>query len=548
MHCFPHLNKSFRHARRFATCATVGLAVMMLSTEAAPADPISFKPVAPPPATFEYSSVSETVRQPFTIENSGSTPQTLQVVAPPVHQMGGLQCSAVTPDCTLGWHVRGHAVPPGQPYSLMLEAKTSAELVLQGVAKSPGTYRAEVSVQGSGFAPLSAVIVVKRPVINLGANALILGPGGIRYPAWPFQDLKPLTLTIANGSELPIQLAVLPEVQILRDDGTSTFSLDAGREKAFCPGPPLPRPISVGAMVACTVPLSSLSAAGRYRAVLELTQAGIAPVTASRDFTVRLAWFWAFSAVLAGAVFGASFAGWQNSGRRRALQSADALELRSSFTAIINDVSGAPAPAITPELVQEIIVRLDQMLTALASTSTADFASDIAGLGSRLPFVHRFATLEMAYFQAGTPGTATTAYNDAAAAIEKSPPPGDLPAKLDALATELKKAAAAGVRIGAARVAGADATSPNQFFFKWSTRSPERLLRMVRSIDTVILLVTILLVALIGVVTLWQSNATWGSLGDILVALFTGFAATAAGTLGLRELTNGYTLGRIAGK
>ncbi|MER9507185.1 hypothetical protein [Mesorhizobium sp. LSJC264A00] len=519
----------------------LGLAAVMLAATGvgASSQTVSVQSVYAASPSVEITSDRREVSAPFRIANTGTIALTVSVVAQPIASQKPIACGEGKPDCTLGWIVKGQRLSPGVPRDVSIPPFEVVDLTLEGVAGLLGTYTATLIVGPSTANPdvKSATYTVKltRKMVSLGSDAVQFGPGGTRTRGIG-GSLRPLTLSLVNKSETAVDITKPLQVLLSRDDGGGTYSLDEGVVTPSCSVGEGQLRLEPGEAVACSVALPDFLSApsGRYRADIRVEQPGIEAVTASREFTIRQQWLYAFVLLLASSIFGAWLAGWQNSGRRRALEAADALTLKASFLDIIKATGG---PLVGPKggvLVRTIVTEIDRMVVSLETQSDASFASQLDALAARLPLVGRFVELEKQLGQ----NPPQPAYDSAYAAVSQASPPADAGAKLDTLESAL---ANAGARM--APVPGLDGTS--QFFFRFRAKSPAWLRALVRSIDRAILLLAILLVSLTGMLTLWQPNSTWGDGGDILTAMLTGIAATATGSLGLLQLTSGYTLAKI---
>lgn len=519
----------------------LSLAALMLAATGEGASPqtVSVQSVFAASPSVEITSDRKEVSAPFKIANTGTIPLTVSVVAQPIASQKPIACGEGKPDCTLGWTVKGQTLSTGVPREVSIPPFEVVDLTLEGAAGLLGTYTATVVVGPSPsnpeVKPATYTVKLTRKMVNLGADAVQFGPGGTRTRGIG-GSLRPLTFTIANKSETAVDITKPLQVRLSRDDGGGTYSLDEGVVTPNCSVGEGKFRLEPGESTACSVALPDLWSAfpGRYRADIRVEQPGIEAVTASQEFTIRLPCLYAFVLLLVSSIGGAWLAGWQNSGRRRALEAADALTLKASFLDIIRATGGAALGPKSGGLVQTIITGIDRMVASLETKSDASFATELDALATRLPLVGRFVQLEKRLGQNPIPA----AYADAYAAVSQAVPPADAGAKLDALESELNNANA---RTAAAP--GSDGTG--QFFIRFRARSAAWLLALVRRIDRAILLLAILLVSLIGMVTLWQPNSTWGDVGDLLTAVLTGIAATATGSLGLIQLTSGYTLAKI---
>jgi hypothetical protein len=505
---------------------------------------ISVHPVFSGTPATQLTRSAETVTWGFTIANNSPTPVLLKIATRPFYHSGGEPCGASEPHCTLSWHLDGRPVEPEQPVEYTLAAYGSTQISLMGKAGPLGFYDGSVVVgpaaPGTTLMPVQYPVRINREAANLGTDGVVLGPGGTRT-AGVLGALAPIKLDITNGSGAVVQVPGV-SAQLLRDEGSGNFSHDAGTLETTCgPKPQWPQQLADKQTLNCTIDLLDFATPGRYRLDVSLSGPGIVKATAAREFNVRYHWLYAGLSVLLGASAGGWFAGWQNSGRRRVLQSADALALRYKYEALAAEVPPADPRFKSRRIIDEQVRNLADILERLRTTSAADHALQIDEMAARLPLLHRFATLEKSFVEAGQPADAQTAYDVAIAAVATTPLPSDLTNKLEQLASALAAARAAN-----ARLAGVASDAPAQFFFRINgTASPAQLRMLVKRIDTAMLWITIALVSIIGIMTLWQPNTNWGDLGDVLVALFAGFAVTSAGTAGLRELTSGYAIGKI---
>ena len=529
--------------QRFRRSLTVlGLAAAMFAATGgrASSQTVSVQSVYAATPSVEITSDRREVSAPFRIANTGTIALTVSVVAQPIASQKPIACGEGKPDCTLGWIVKGQKLSPGIPRDVPIPPLEVVDLTLEGVAGLLGTYTATLIVGPSIANPdvKSTTYTVKltRKAASLGADAVQFGPGGIRTRGIG-GSLLPLTLSLANRSETAVTITNPLKVQLSRDDGGGTYSHDEGAVTPECLPAKAELRLEPGEAVTCSITLPGfLSApAGRYRADIRVEQPGIEAITASREFTIRQPGLYAFLLLLASSISGAWLAGWQNSGRRRALEAADALTLKAGYLEIITKETGLPVGPRGGDLVRMIVADVDTMVMSLETKSDASFATQLEALAMRLPFIGRFVELEKRLPNAQP--KPQSAYDDAYAAVSQATPPAD--AKLlDAFEAGL---AAAGARVGP--VAGAGGAS--EIFFRFRAKSAERLVALIRRIDWAILLLAIVLVSLIGVVTLWQPNSTWGDGGDIVTAVLTGIAATATGSLGLLQLASGYTLAKI---
>ena len=158
-----------------------------------------------------------------------------------------------------------------------------------------------------------------------------------------------------------------------------------------------------------------------------------------------------------------------------------------------------------------------------------------------LPVIARLYSLER---QFGHPATDQTLYDQAKDVLSKEQPDlSECHSRLDSLETALRKAAAA-QRGQAAQDAG-DSVTP-LFFFSWARGVSSYALRQLLSrYDHLIAAVSILIAVQIGMVTLWASNPTWGSLSDWLVAFLSGTGITVGGTISLQQIAQNYQLGSL---
>lgn len=519
------------------------LVLLALAGSSAAAQSIAVLPLQSATPTTHLTRNSETVSYAFTVANNGAAATQIKVAVRPFYHSGGQPCGATSAECNLRWYLGEQPIEPGVPVDLSLEPYRHVQLSLWGKARPLGTYDGSFVVgPASGTTPAMVPHTVRltREAISLGASALDLGPGGTRTATLDGR-LAPLKLRLLNETSTAVQLPPLA-LQLLKADDAGVFVHDAGVPTAACsPMTTGNRPLQVDQGLDCTVDLSVQGAPGRYRLDVIVSGAGIAKATSSREFNVRAHWLYAVLCLLLGGVAGGWFAGWQNSGRRRALQAAQALALSGEYQALsiaIPPPDGGTFKSRT--IVNRIAKRLDDIVDALRTVSTADFATDLDDLSARLPLLHRFVELEKSFAALGAPAAAGPAHAAAETALATIPLLPDAGAKLDEFARQLAAARLPSPAKGLA------SNAPGEFFVKLRGQTAAALRALVARVDAILLYTTIVLVALVGVATLWRPDATWGSLGDVLVALFTGFAATSAGTAGLRELTSQYKLGKIA--
>lgn len=527
------------------------LAITILAATAIPASgqAIAIYPVQAGNAQTQIARSSGTISLGYTVANNGPVASRSRIVARPILQDGGEPCGVRESNCTLAWYLDGQLLSPDTPVEREIGAYGGVQIVLKGRAAPLGIY-------SGSFVVGPAVIDANRPAVvqtiqltrtlpDLGTDALVFGPGGIRTSS--LFKIDTLALFVQNKSDGAVEVPMVT-AQILRDDGSNSYSHDAGRPEVKCPPtdanasgaqtePSWPQTLADQQRLLCEIQPKWMGP-GRYRIEAVMAGEGIARASGSRDFTVRRHWLSAGLALFVGATGGGWFAGWQNSGRRRALQAADALKLIGKYKALLGGLSAGQKRS--REIGEKSLLKLGELTEALYDISDADEGAKLDVLSARLPLLIRLAELEQTFFDNGEPPTAKPACNAAADAVAADPLPADANEKLVAFSNSLKAAAEIGARL--ARLA---ATARNEFFIRLRGKSATALWRLVQRVDTILLWVTIAAVTAIGVVTLWQPNPTWGGLGDFLVALFTGFAATAAGTAGLRELTANYTLGKL---
>ena len=492
------------------------------------------------PAT-QVTRSSETVSYAIAIANDDRADASLQLMVRPFRHDRGEPCGSNEAHCTLSWKLNGAPVVPDKTMSFTITGLGNAELLLEGTARARGFYDSSFVVApaaaDSKMTPIRHGVRLVRDNASLGTDPISFGPGGVRTKS-PLGSIGDLYLLIANDSA---DVIARPRIrtQLLKDDGSSNYAIDAGSKEATCSSTTNPLSLAANERLDCPIALPSGLAPGRYRMDVSLYGPGIAFAEKSREFTVRQHWLYALIALLIGALGGGWFAGWQNSGRRRAIQLADSLDLEEGYEALAGAVPD-DGKHRSRNIIDKANADLDSIVDKLRDKGDADFAADLADLAARLPLLQRLAALEQIFIDEKEPAGAHAAYDAAALAIAAKPLHVEAEARLEAL-----RAALAARPPAESRTSDVSAASSGEFFFKLTGATAAAVRRLVRRVDRIILLVAILLVSAVGIVTLWQSNVTWGSLGDYLVALFTGFAATSAGTLGILQLTNGYVLGSI---
>jgi hypothetical protein len=529
--------------RVFFVGLTLSLAAPALAApagqEAAPK--ISIAPSFAGTPSTQIARSSETVSYAIAIANDDRADASLQLVVRPFRHDRGEPCGSNEAHCTLSWKLDGAPVVPDKAMPFKIAGLGNAELLLEGKARALGSYDSSFVVApaaaDSKMTPIRNSIRLIRDNVSLGTDPISFGPGGVRTKS-PLGSIPDLHLLIANGSADVIAPPAI-RTQLLKDDGSSNYAIDAGWQEAKCLSKTDPPSLAANERLDCLIALPSGLSPGRYRMDASLSGSGLALAEKSREFTVRQHWLYALVALLVGALGGGWFAGWQNSGRRRAIQLAHSLDLEEGYETLAGAVAN-DGKHDSRNIIDKANADLDSIADKLRDKGDADFAADLAELAARLPLLQRLAALEQIYIDAKKPAGAQAAYDAAVLAIAAKPLPIESGARLDAL-----QAALAAHPPATARANNVSAASPGEFFFKLTGATAAAVRRLVRRVDRTILLVAILLVSAVGLVTLWQPNVTWGSLGDYLVALFTGFAATSAGTLGLLQLTNGYVLGRI---
>lgn len=521
---------------RARTAAVTFLAAAAAGT--AGAEPVSVRSAVGGEAA-EVRLTTPAVSVGYRIANDSEADASVTLTPRPTYSDRAAQCSDTGEGpCVLGWFVNGKALSLNRTEAVPLRPHETAELRFSGRVEPMGTFQSELLVTQAGTAPKSLPIRIVRVAADLGTGALTAGPWGTRL--FPFSgSLEGLPIRLSNNGGSTVQLRAAPQADLLRDEGGSNYVL-AGPTGSIKCGKSAAILLKPGETVSCALGIEGLSAPGRYRADLTLGGGDIGRVTAAGTFTVRFHWLVAAALLGLGGLGGAWLAGWQNSGRSRALQAADALELAQDYRAVAADLDQKGANVDAQAMVESVRGQLNTIVSDLESSRTADHGGDLTALAARLPVIHRFAGLELLYRKASAPAAASAAYADALAAAQASQVPPDVDAKLDAL-----KAAVGGVRT-TARIAGVVADAGREFFFRWPrTRSPARLRAMVSRLDIAVMIASNLLVLIIGVLTLWVPNPTWGTPSDLAIALFTGLAATVTGAVGIRELVGGYQLAKI---
>lgn len=493
---------------------------------------ITVTPMVDASSAIEIKSAQPDIRYGLRLTNNSAVQVELNIIAR-VTVSGSTTCPSA-PSCTLGWKFDGRPLPVDQAHAVRLDPDKTVTLTYEGRAEGLGVYQSyvdfrwrEESTDKSG----QQRIRLTRVLADLGANAIVVGPVGRRT-----QDPLGLTATvpvsIANRSTDPATLAGA-RARLLRDAG-GTYDTSVHDAALDCPSG---LTIAPGERRDCVYRLPRFIAPGRYRLSVTPNGAGLADMNSTADLTVRLSWLYALLLLLIGGWGGKLLADYQNHGRRRALQTAAALRHRSTAQQMLRDPKLAAA-SDSHGILSEIVAELETLLNDLAMTRTADHAVRLETLEKRLDAIALFAALEVRY-RALTPPAAKDEYTAARKAMAADALPTDVADKIDRLETAIAAAEAPNRRIGPTDAA-------QRFFGDWKSSSPVQILAAVQRLDDFIVYLSIVLAALVGVVTLWQSNPAWGSLGDILVALFTGAAGTVTGALGIRELVSTYRLGTIS--
>jgi hypothetical protein len=516
--------------------ATVLAGAVFLSVAAGAAAPsqISIQSIPPATGATQVDASSPDIRYPFRISNNSAVEATVTIAVRPTSRAGARACAA--PGCTLAWTLDGAPVAPEHPQSVIIPSYSAKELIYSGRAENLGVYSSEAIVVPAGAQasdPGTPVgIKVTRGLPNLGDNPVTVSSPGPRT-LW-FDATNPVRFSVTNQTGESVDLGSGLTAHIQRDVGNQTYA-----ELKDQPNPCARATVPAGGRLDCTTGGLTIRGPGRYRAEVSIANAA-APAGAHADFTVRWPWFIAALVVALGGLLGAFIAGYQNSGRRRALQTADLLDLQAKLRVILESLD----PALSPDaqaIVLGVLNDIGDAQKELHDDRDADYSDPLTNWGRRLPLVHRFAPLEAAYRSAGAKPEWDQVYNEARAAVDADVAPGNAQDKLTALKNVIGK------NLASSRVAGSSAEDPPEFFFTWrGAATAGELLRTVKWLDYAIMGFSILIATAVAVVTLWKSDPTWGDAGDFLLAFLTGLGLALGGALSIKQLVGGYRLGQVA--
>ena len=495
-------------------------------------------------AAEEIKTSKPELSKTFELTNTTSSPVSITLIPRATSTSFNRECGP-TSDCTLGWSIDGVALPANRAIVKPIPADSSIALVYSGKMAERGSYQSEVSFRlaDTQTPPGPARIRVVQAPLNLGDGAISIGPvGRLTWSFSPLAGVGSVPVAIKNGGVETVTLPTNLKALLRTDDGSGNYPDDAGTAPISCPS----WAVAPQGVAHCEMLIGAWTSAGRYRARLPLNEEHFEAKEATADFSVRYPAAFCFILLVIGGFGGAWLAGYQNSGRRRALQTADLLELRDTFRAIRNELPAGSAPDALGE-VAKILSELNDMQGELARKRNADFAERLDALAKRAPFLHRFGSLEQRFHALDE--AAQQSIGDDYKASHAAALAPTLPDDADALLSTLE----AKLSDTQAELAEDDASAKSpppypEFFFRiWRARSAEHLRESIGRIDTILLVVGIVLASLVGIITLWRPSAAWGSLPDVMVALFTGASVVLTGAVGLQQLVKSYALGKIGG-
>lgn len=508
--------------------------------------PVTVNPAVEVNPASEIRASRPNIRLGWSISNNSPDPIQVTVIARGTFRESATRCEAAD-GCTLNWRLGAEPLVPDQRKEFPLPAYETRDLVYEGRGEALGPYQSGALVVWRRAADQSTTTVpvnvrIRRGLPELGAGAVVVGPIGT-LTRCPCGEANDVPVTITNGLPEAVTLSGAPRARLLSDDGSSTYNHLVREEALVCPGSSAAGSgptIAPGRPLSCTLRITV--GPGRYRATVSLPGASLGATGNATDFSVRYPWPYAWIILFIGGLGGAWLAAYQGNARRRAFQLADALDYSASAREMHDDADPAKQRG-TRKILEEILDDLAAKMLLLRTNATADFDLELKALKARLPAIQDFGGLEKRYFTLDASLRPKQAYDAARSAVAAATLPADYAEKLGTL-----RAAIEAVEPDPGTIAALSAAEPGPgdlFPIDLESRSSKQLREWVRRNDRYIAFATVLLVATIGVATLWKSSPTWGSIGDILIALMTGIGATITGTLTIRQLVSGYPLPTI---
>jgi len=479
----------------------------------------------------EIVAADRHVRYTFVISNTSDADAIIKITPQRTLRRRAIACPACD---AVKWLLNGTPIEKLAHSSSPLPRGAEAQLTMEGELPELDIYEAaalvdELSGKDRASSTIARVRIVRR-LPDLGQAPIVAIPGG-RYLSGAKEALS---FRLTNGGDYVVNLVKPPAVRLREDEGGGKYAIAlSGDPIAANCTPEIKQDKGLrllpGDRTECLVPIPALGP-GEYRAFITTDQDGLVPQEATADFSVRSDWLWAALWLTIGSLLGAFFAFFQGSLQRRLIQEAQALELREAYFTFGSTLESATQPD-TARITSERLDALTLALEDLRHGASRDYKDALASAATLLPYLRALAKLEPAYLKKQNADT-TDAFNAVLQLMAVEAPDAASIAPAVEKLRELLTAAPISVR-GFAPDLGLTARAARML--------PDRVrAKVLRATSTTLQLffsaISLCLSVVIGVDALWVPNASWGSLFDITVAILTGIAATAAGTMSLQTL------------